>query len=153
MKTLLVAFLLVCSIHVVAQQTKAKNEIVIMMDGYRWNEVFNGADSSLLFNKKYTSQDSGRLMEKYWAKDADIRRKKLMPFVWNVIAKQGQVYGNRNLGNNVNVKNPYWFSYPGAAKPIPGLWIRLLTQMSTVMIQMKMFLNISISKKGIMVRW
>jgi len=120
MKTLIVAFLLVFSFHVFAQQTKAKNEIVIMMDGYRWNEVFNGADSSLLFNKKYISQDSARLMEKYWAKDADTRRKKLMPFVWNVIAKQGQVYGNRNLGNNVNVKNPFWFSYPGRSETYSG---------------------------------
>jgi hypothetical protein len=29
-----------------------------------------------------------------------------------MIANNGQIYGNRWLGNKVNVKNPYWFSYP-----------------------------------------
>ena len=41
------------------------------------------------------------------------RRKLLMPFFWNTIAKQGQVYGNRRYSNNVNTANKYWFSYPG----------------------------------------
>jgi hypothetical protein len=37
----------------------------------------------------------------------------LFPFIWSVIADSGQVYGNRDLGNEMNVANPYWFSYPG----------------------------------------
>jgi hypothetical protein len=36
-----------------------------------------------------------------------------MPFFWTVIAKQGQLYGNRAYGNNVNCSNRMWFSYPG----------------------------------------
>lgn len=46
--------------------------------------------------------------------------KKLMPFVWSVIAKEGQLYGNRDLGSLVNVKNPYWFSYPGRNENLTG---------------------------------
>jgi hypothetical protein len=50
----------------------------------------------------------------------DERRKKLMPFTWDYIARHGQLYGNRDLGNNVNVMNPYWFSYPGRAEILSG---------------------------------
>jgi predicted AlkP superfamily pyrophosphatase or phosphodiesterase len=37
----------------------------------------------------------------------------LLPFFWSTIAKEGQLYGNRILGNHVDVSNPYRFSYPG----------------------------------------
>ena len=43
-----------------------------------------------------------------------------MPFFWNVIVKQGQLYGNRNLNNKVNVKNPYKISYPGYNELLSG---------------------------------
>ena len=43
-----------------------------------------------------------------------------MPFFWNTIAKSGQLYGNRNFGNKVNVTNPYWFSYPGYSEIMCG---------------------------------
>ena len=36
-----------------------------------------------------------------------------MPFLWSVVDKNGQIYGNRNLGNKIDNSNPYWFSYPG----------------------------------------
>ena len=41
------------------------------------------------------------------------RREALMPFVWNVIAKKGQLYGNANAGSEVKVTNGRNFSYPG----------------------------------------
>ncbi len=107
--------LLICSLllakFVVAQKTK--NVVIITFDGYRWKELFNGADSSNLFGKKFTSQDSTWRVRKYWGKTEEERRAKLMPFFWNTIAKNGQIYGNRNYGNKVDVSNKYWFSYPG----------------------------------------
>ena len=109
-----------------AQPTKTKNVIFISMDGYRWKELFQGADSTLLFNKKYTSQDSSWLMQKYWAADDIIRRQKLMPFVWTHLVKQGQLYGNRKHGNYVNVKNKYWFSYPGRSETFCGYYDSLV---------------------------
>ncbi|MEP7252490.1 MAG: hypothetical protein ABI683_08925 [Ginsengibacter sp.] len=105
---------------------QAKNEIIILMDGYRWKELFRGADSALLFGKKYNTQDSAWRMKKYWAADEKTRREKLMPFVWNHIAKKGQIYGNRDLGNLVNVKNKYWFSEPGRSETFCGYYDTLI---------------------------
>ncbi len=99
---------------------KPENIVIISIDGYRWGELFEGADSSLLKSKKYNSQDSVERMNKYWADDVQERRRKLMPFFWNTIGKEGQLYGNRTLGNLVNVKNPYWISYPGRNENLTG---------------------------------
>lgn len=126
MKKIVVILLLFCCAQSFAQSTassaKPKNLIVVLMDGYRWKELFGGADSAILFDKKYTSQDSLWLMKKYWADNSIARREKLMPFVWQTIAKQGVLMGNRNLGNEVNVKNKYWFSYPGRSETFCGYY-------------------------------
>jgi hypothetical protein len=115
MKELLVTLLgvLLFSTTVCAQpHHKTKNLIIITLDGYRWQEVFTGADAGLINNKKFTDHPKA-LKQKFWAGTPKKRRKKLMPFLWNVVAKKGQIYGNRKPGNDVNVANPYWFSYPG----------------------------------------
>ena len=105
---------------------KTENIILISVDGYRWQELFQGADSSLLFGRKYRSQDSAALVEKFWARSSKERREKLMPFFWNIIANKGQLYGNRDLGNLVNVKNKYWFSYPGRSESLCGYYDSLI---------------------------
>ncbi|MCP9750748.1 hypothetical protein [Ferruginibacter sp. HRS2-29] len=109
-KLLLLLFSFACVFPSFSQQG---NVILITMDGMRWQEIFTGADTSLLNSKKFTSQDSLTLVKKYAQPDANDRRKMLMPFLWNTIAKDGQIYGNRKYNNFVNVKNRYWFSYPG----------------------------------------
>ena len=96
-----------------AYSQTAENIIIITTDGLRWQEVFGGMDSAIANNKKFNQDDSAVIYKKYWAADAPERRKKLMPFLWNTIEKNGQLYGNRNAGNKVNNANPYWFSYPG----------------------------------------
>jgi hypothetical protein len=107
--------------HTLAQgRHRAKNMVIILIDGYRWQELFRGADHDLLVNPKYNPDESLQRMKKYWAKDVSERREKLMPFTWNYIAKHGQLYGNRDLGNKVNVRNPYWISYPGRAEVLSG---------------------------------
>jgi hypothetical protein len=102
-----------------AQQAPAKNLVVFLMDGYRWRELYQGADSSILFDKKY-NHDSAWTVTKYWASTPEERRRKLMPFVWETMASHGQLYGNRAYGNNVNVENKYWFSYPGRSEIFTG---------------------------------
>lgn len=99
---------------------KTKNVVVILIDGYRWQELFKGADLDLLNSIKYNGIDSLAPFKKYWSENPDERRKKLMPFTWNYIARHGQLYGNRDLGNKVNVMNPYWISYPGRAEVLSG---------------------------------
>jgi hypothetical protein len=95
------------------------NIFIITIDGYRWQELFNGADSNIIVNKKYTS-DAETLTSIYGGNTIEERRKNLMPFMWNVVAKKGQLYGNRNFDNNVNVSNPYALSYPGYSEMFTG---------------------------------
>ena len=111
MKKILISTCLLLAFCANAQQ-KAENVIVITLDGMRWQEVFGGIDSSLMNNKEF-SANAKDLAKKYWDDDAAKRREKLFPFLWTSIAKKGQLYGNRWAGNNVDVANPYRFSYPG----------------------------------------
>lgn len=104
-------FALVFSVSVYAQQ-KTEHVVIITLDGFRWQELFKGADSIIINNSRYTENIPG-MKERYWAASTDERRKKLLPFFWNTIAAEGQLYGNRTFGNYVNNANPYWFSYPG----------------------------------------
>jgi hypothetical protein len=87
--------LLLASTTGVTAQLKTENIVIVTLDGMRWQEVFSGTSKV------------------FWADEASERRKKLFPFLWSTIVTQGQLYGNRWQGNNVNNANPYWFSYPG----------------------------------------
>ena len=91
----------------------AKNIIIVTLDGMRWQEVFNGMDTSIADQKQFIHDDSAYTFHTYWDESPDIRRKKLFPFLWSAFVQSGRLYGNRNLENNVNVANPYFFSYPG----------------------------------------
>ncbi|MEO5650164.1 MAG: hypothetical protein ABIR03_09605 [Ginsengibacter sp.] len=101
-------------------QQKAENIIIITTDGFRWQEVFGGMDSAIANQRKYNQGDSNYIFKKYWAQEASERRQKLLPFLWSTLADNGQVYGNRNLGNKVDNSNPYWFSYPGYSEIFCG---------------------------------
>jgi hypothetical protein len=99
---------------------KTENIIIITTDGFRWHEVFGGMDAEIANDKSFNQGDSLTIYKNYWSENASLRREKLLPFFWNTIAKQGQLYGNRSLGNKVNVTNPYWFSYPGYSEIMCG---------------------------------
>lgn len=90
----------------------AGNIFIITLDGFRWQEVFTGADSILINKEEYTP-DTSTMKLLYWSNDAEGRRKKLLPFLWNVVGTKGQLYGNRLYDNKVNTANPYSISYPG----------------------------------------
>lgn len=93
--------------------------ILITLDGLRWQELFSGADPQLINNKKYVD-DTTALKELFWKSTAKKRRETLMPFVWNIVAKKGQIHGNRTLGSTMNLTNAYWFSYPGYNEILTG---------------------------------
>ena len=101
-------------------QSKIKNLIIVTTDGFRWQEIFNGADRALATSKTFSHGDSVAILKKYWDKNQEVARAKMMPFLWGAIARQGQIYGNRNLDNKVNTANPYWFSYPGYNEILTG---------------------------------
>ena len=96
------------------------NVFIITLDGYRWQELFLGADSAILHNPSFTD-NIPKLKTEYWHEDITIRRAKLMPFVWSVISKKGQLFGNRKKGNRVNTKNFYSVSYPGYNEIFTGV--------------------------------
>jgi hypothetical protein len=97
-----------------------KNVFIITTDGFRWQEVFSGADSLLMNDEQYTP-DAATLNAMYWSNSAEERRKKLLPFLWNVIAAKGQIFGNRNFNNKMNVANNYSISYPGYNEMLTGI--------------------------------
>ncbi|HEX6333697.1 MAG TPA: alkaline phosphatase family protein [Flavisolibacter sp.] len=92
---------------------------LITLDGFRWEEVFRGADSALVHDPSVTT-DTSLTRAMFWADTETARRKKLLPFFWNVVAKHGQLYGNRIYDNKVNVSNPYSLSYPGYNELLTG---------------------------------
>lgn len=102
-----------------AQHERAENIFIITTDGFRWQEVFNGADSALIGDPDYV-QDTSLMRQIYWDSSPEERRKRLMPFFWNVIARKGQLYGNRRFDNKVDVKNIYKISYPGYNELLTG---------------------------------
>ena len=98
---------------------ETENIFIITTDGFRWQEVFTGADSTLIHDSRYVS-DPSLIQQMYWDPSPEIRRKKLMPFLWTTIATQGQLYGNRLFQNKVNVANAYKISYPGYNEMLTG---------------------------------
>lgn len=96
----------------ISAQPVSENLVIVTLDGMRWQEVFGGADDSLISNPLFV-RDTGALRQQFGGSDRDVRRKRLFPFLWSAVSSQGRLYGNRWLGNKVNNANRYWFSYPG----------------------------------------
>jgi len=102
-------------------QLKTRNVVLIVSDGLRWQEVFTGADPDLL-NEKHGGiwETPEQLRRKFWSDDPSERRKMLFPFLWGVVAKQGQIFGNQNKGSIARVTNGLAFSYPGYNEMLTG---------------------------------
>jgi hypothetical protein len=93
---------------------KTQNVVLIVSDGLRWQEIFTGADPTLLNEKEGGSWlGEPELRKRYWREDVDARRALLFPFLWGTVAKQGQIYGNQLKGSVAHVTNGKAFSYPG----------------------------------------
>jgi hypothetical protein len=101
------------------EMTKNPKVVLITLDGFRWQELFTGADENLIGEKKYV-ENKDHLKEKFWKKTPEERRTALMPFFWNEVTKMGQLHGNRNQGSDVNLTNSMWFSYPGYNEILTG---------------------------------
>lgn len=90
-----------------------RNVIFVTTDGLRWQEVFRGADDALMNKENGGVTDVAGLRRDFWRETAEERREVLMPFLWSVVARQGQVYGNADKGSVARVTNGMNFSYPG----------------------------------------
>lgn len=98
-----------------AQQRKL---ILITVDGYRWQELYNGADSTIINNKKFGNVS--KMKADYWRSTPEERRRTLMPFTWDFIAKNGVMIGDRHAGCTMDVTNKMWYSYPGYNEDLCG---------------------------------
>jgi hypothetical protein len=93
---------------------KTRNVVLIVSDGLRWQEIFTGADATLLDEQHGGIWDKeADLKREFWRADPNERRKALFPFLWGTVAKQGQIFGNRTKGSIARVTNGLAFSYPG----------------------------------------
>jgi Type I phosphodiesterase / nucleotide pyrophosphatase len=121
--TLLLLFVLLsaaCSQAQISKDHKTEHVIFVMTDGLRWQEVFSGAELSLMNKQNGKVQDPAALKKAYWREDVEARREALMPFLWQVVAKQGQVFGNRDKHSDAYVTNHMFFSYPGYNETLCG---------------------------------
>ena len=93
--------------------------VIFTYDGLRWQELYTGADSTLVGNSRYVD-DPGQLKGKYWRATPQERRSALMPFTWSYIESNGYMLGNRLKGSQFQVSNGLAFSYPGYSEMFCG---------------------------------
>ena len=105
--------------NVKAQTDNDRRVIFIMLDGLRWQELFNGADTAIINVKRYAPNTKG-ITDLYWRPTQDERRMALMPFTWGYIKQHGLIIGNRWKNSLMQGSNKYKFSYPGYSETLCG---------------------------------
>jgi hypothetical protein len=83
--------------------------VLVTVDGYRWQELFRGADPALVTSQSYRARYI----------DVPDRAQALTPFLLS-FAQHGALIGDRDAGSCARVANEYWFSYPGYAEILSG---------------------------------
>jgi hypothetical protein len=99
---------------------KTENVILVMTDGVRWQEVFGGADDELMNKERGGVEKLDPLKKTFGAGTKEERRAALLPFVWKVMAQDGQLYGNQLKKSVGRVGNGHNFSYPGYSEALCG---------------------------------
>lgn len=104
-----------------AQRDRAgDNVVLIVTDGLRWQEVFRGADSSLANRPSGGVEDTVAFRQEFVRPDPRSARETLLPFIWKVIGRNGQLIGDSAAGSIATVTNGLKFSYPGYSEMITG---------------------------------
>jgi hypothetical protein len=98
----------------------ADNLIFVTWDGFRWQELFSGADETLLNKELGGVPEVPGLRSAFWRDTPEQRREILLPFLWGTLAKQGQVFGDPTRGAASRVTNGKKFSYPGYNEMFAG---------------------------------
>lgn len=113
--------LLLCasaSASAVGDTLATRNVVLITLDGLRWQELFRGVDEALAHDDRFVK--NSELVNQFRHAEAAISRQKLMPFMWQNIARDGVLIGNRDRGSSVSVTNGWHFSYPGYSEILCG---------------------------------
>jgi hypothetical protein len=119
-KILIMLLTFLVSAGIVEKKPQTQNVFLVLVDGLRWQEVFTGADTTMMNKINGSVEDSVALKKSYWRDTPEARREALLPFLWNTVGKQGQLFGNQNKGSIVKVTNTFHFSYPGYSEMIVG---------------------------------
>lgn len=102
-------------------ERKTRAVVLVVADGLRWQEVFNGADPLLLDEEHGGIWGQPEdLKRAYWRDDVQERRSALLPFLWSVVAARGQIFGNQTRGSVARVTNGLAISYPGYNEMLTG---------------------------------
>ncbi|MDZ7631732.1 MAG: hypothetical protein U5K74_10405 [Gemmatimonadaceae bacterium] len=99
---------------------RTENVILVMTDGFRWQEVFGGAEARLMSRTAGQVADTSALRRDFWRDTPQERRRALLPFFWSTIASRGQVFGDSVNGSVARILNPLKFSYPGYSETFTG---------------------------------
>lgn len=94
--------------------------VLVTTDGLRPEEVFAGADDAMMNQEHGGVTDATALRERFGGETPEVRRKALMPFLWEVVAKDGQLLGDAGAGSPARVTNGKNFSYPGYNELLTG---------------------------------
>jgi hypothetical protein len=103
-----------------AQAPRVDNVLVVTLDGMRWQEVFGGLVPELLTKEAGGVSDAAPLQARFGGASAEVRREKLMPFLWTIVGKRGQIFGDPSQNSVARVTNGLRFSYPGYNELLSG---------------------------------
>ena len=114
------AWLLLSGSAAAQAELKTRNVVLIVCDGLRWQEVFLGPERALMDKKRGGVSDVAALRKDFWRETPAEGRAALLPFLWSVVAQQGQIFGNQTKGSIARVTNGLKFSYPGYNEMLAG---------------------------------
>ncbi|HND56302.1 MAG TPA: alkaline phosphatase family protein, partial [Pirellulaceae bacterium] len=97
-----------------------RNVIVVTFDGFRRQDFFTGAEAGLCDSKFGGAKEPQETQRKYLRETAEQRREILLPFLWGVVAKQGQIFGDPGNNAPCRLTNGLKFSYPGYNEMFTG---------------------------------
>lgn len=106
-----------------AQERKV---VLVTFDGVRWQDIFRGPDAKIAGDARFMNADiKDDVIIPAYMKSTDPAAA-MMPFLHEVVARQGVLIGNRDHGECAQVANDMWFSYPGyneilTGKPDPNI--------------------------------
>jgi hypothetical protein len=98
----------------------AENLVFVTWDGFRWQEMFTGAEERLISKDLGGVADVAAVRKAYWRETPEARREALLPFVWGVLAKDGQLFGDPTRKAAARLTNGRKFSYPGYNEMFAG---------------------------------
>ena len=97
--------------------------ILVTLDGSRVQEMFGGLEVETLRSTlpKGAAVESHAIYRRFHADTPDLRRRRLMPFFWDVLmTRHGSIAGNPRLNSAVRLTNSHRFSYPGYSEVLTG---------------------------------